>query len=117
MNSSKSNVVTIQKSKSVNVTAKKPSSVPVRVSLDTKKRITSLLSRINKERIGKKVKPSELIDHALQLLTETQLKEIGEKSLSNRDRMELLFKQATKSKRNLSRDEFLGLLIEGKLTK
>jgi hypothetical protein len=44
------------------------------------------------------------------------LEEIGARLLTNKERMEILDSKLSKAKRGLSRDEFLGMLLEGKIT-
>jgi hypothetical protein len=48
--------------------------------------------------------------------TDEQLAEICNKTLSNRDRMELLYMKLVKDKRVTNREEFLGMLLEGQVT-
>ena len=91
-------------------------STPVRIRQKTKAKLELLLRQANKNRPGKKVKGDDLVLFALNLITEQHLAEICNKSLSNKDRLELLFLKLTKERRCSSRDEFFGLLLEGKVT-
>ena len=90
-------------------------SVAVRVRCKTKSRLEHLLRKANKDRLGKKVKIDDLILFALGLITDTHLADICSKTLSNKDRMELLYRKLSKEKRGITRDDFFGMLLDGKV--
>ena len=69
----------------------KLASVAVRVRCKTKSKLEHLLRQANKDRLGKKIKIDDLILFALGLITDTHLADICTKTLSNKDRMELLY--------------------------
>ncbi|TWW10030.1 hypothetical protein E3A20_08360 [Planctomyces bekefii] len=96
--------------------AKGNSSIPVRISAQGKGKLDALVARINKDRVGRRVKPDDLICYSLDLLTDQHLQEIGARLLTNKERMEILYGKLSKANRGLSRDEFLGMLLEGKVT-
>jgi hypothetical protein len=96
--------------------AKGNASSPVRIRAQCKGKIDALIARVNKDRVGRKVKPDDLICYSLDLLTDQHLQEIGTRLLTNKERMEILYSKLSKTKRGLSRDEFLGMLLEGKVT-
>lgn len=89
---------------------------PIRVSQKTKTKLAQLLDRANKGRVGRKVKGEDLVSFSLELISEQHLSEICSRTLRNRDRMELLFLKLTKERRCSSREDFFGLLLEGKFT-
>ena len=91
-------------------------SFPVRLRAQSKARLDALVARINKDRAGRRVKPDDLICYSLDLLTDQHLQEIGARLLSNKERIEILYSKLSKTKRGLSRDEFFGMLLEGKVT-
>lgn len=91
-------------------------SSPVRIREKTKAKLELLLRQANKDRLGRKVKVDDLMMFALDLITEQHLTEICNKMLSNKDRMELLYRKIAKDKRGITRDEFIGMLLEGKFT-
>jgi len=78
--------------------------------------LDDLLRRANKQKLGRKVKTDDLICFCLNLLTDEHLEQICNTTLTNRDRMELLFRRVAKERKGLTRDEFFGLLIDGKVT-
>jgi len=100
----------------VNKAAKVNASFPVRLRAESKRKLDALLARVNKDRVGRRVKPDDLICYSLDLLTDNHLQEIGARLLTNKERVEILYRQLAKTKRGLSRDKFLGLLLEGKVT-
>jgi len=91
-------------------------SVEVRVRHKTKSKLEQLLRQANKDRLWKKVKVDDLVLFALGLISDQHLAEICSKSLSNKDRMELLYRKLAKEKRGITRDEFVGMLLDGKVT-
>ena len=79
-------------------------------------KMDELLKRANKHKLGRKVKTDDLICFSLGLLTDEHLEQICNKTLTNKDRLELLFRRVAKERKGLTRDEFFGLLIDGKVT-
>lgn len=96
--------------------SKETASIPVRIRSKTKEKVDAYLARINKDRLGRKVKPDDLICFSLDLLNDAHLEEIGTSLLTNKERVEILYRKLAKTKRGLSKDEFLGMLLEGKVT-
>jgi len=88
----------------------------VRIRHNTKVKLEQLLRQANKERLGRKVKVDDLLVFALGLITDQHLAEICNKTLSNKDRMELLYRKLSREKRGITRDEVLGALLDGKMT-
>ena len=89
--------------------------VPVRIRAGSKEKNDALLARINKDRVGRKVKADDLICFSVDLLTDAHMEEIGARLLSNKERLELLYRKLAKAKRGLSRDKFLGMLLAGQV--
>jgi len=92
------------------------STSPVRVSPKTRGKLDQLLRQANKDRLGRRVKPDDIMAFALGLVTDEHLAMICNQTLSNKDRMEVLFRRIAKERRGLNREEFFGLLLDGKLT-
>ena len=92
-------------------------SAPIRIRTKTKLKLEQLLQQANKHRCGRRVKADDLMSYALELLTEQHLAKICEGTLTNKDRLELLYSKVSKEQRGLSRDEFLGMLLAGSLSK
>lgn len=99
----------------VNKAANANASSPVRLRAQSRAKLDALVARINKDRAGRRVKPDDLICYSLDLLTDQHLQEIGARLLTNKERIEILYSKLSKTKRGLSRDEFLGMLLEGKV--
>jgi hypothetical protein len=51
----------------------------------------------------------------LDLLTDAHLDEISAKLMTNKERVEILYRKLAKTRRGLTKDDFLGMLLEGKL--
>ena len=102
------------KSKQRSVT--KLSSAAIRISHKSRMKLEQLLLQSNKDRFGRKVKADDLISFSLELLTDEHLAEIRNKLLSYKDRLELLFRRVSKERKGLTRDDFFGMLLDGKVT-
>lgn len=81
----------------------------------TRDKMDDLLRRANKNKLGRKVKTDDLICFSLELVTDEHLTQICDKTLTNKDRLEILFRKASKDRKGLTRDEFFGLLLDGKV--
>ena len=88
-------------------------SAPIRVKHKTRTKLDQLLRQANKDRMGRRVKADDVIAFALDLVTGEHLASICSATLSNKDRFELLFAKL-EEKKGLSREQFLGLMFEGK---
>ena len=112
------------KAQSVNTTesemkqtgAAKLQTAPVRIHHKTKSKLEQLLKQANKDHIGRRVKTDDLILFSLGLVTDEHLAEICTTTLSNKDRLELLFRKLFKDKRAKSREDFLRMLLDGMVT-
>jgi hypothetical protein len=91
------------------------SSAPIRVKQRTKAKLEQLLKQTNKDRVGRRIKADDLIWCGLALINDAHIAEIRDNSLSNKDRMELLFQQFLQSRRGATREDFLGELLKGNL--
>lgn len=91
-------------------------SFPIRIRPSTRSKLDELMRRANKQKLGRKIKADDLICFSLALLTDEHLEQICNKALTNKDRLELLFRRVAKERKGLTRDEFFGLLIDGKVT-
>lgn len=92
------------------------STSPIRVRRSTRDKLDELLRRVNKQKLGRKVKIDDLIYFSIELLNDVHLELICDKALTNKDRMELLFQKFSKERRGATREEFFGMLLEGKVT-
>ena len=115
MNILETNSVTDAQSKTKQKT-KADIAAPIRIRQSTRVKMDELLKRANKHKLGRKVKTDDLICFSLGLLTDEHLEQICNKTLTNKDRLELLFRRVAKERKGLTRDEFFSLLIDGKVT-
>ena len=96
-------------------TSKAKASSPVRICARSRDKLDAMLARVNKDRFGRRVTADDLIGYGLDLLTDTHLEEIGTRLLSNKERIEIMYRKMVKARKGLTRDEFLGMLLEGKM--
>ena len=94
--------------KSANKTAQFSS---VRLTSATKKRLSTILRGVNKKGFGKRVKASQVIELSLSLLSDHHIKQLQEKSISNADILEMRFREYSKKHGKISKDDFLGILL------
>jgi hypothetical protein len=105
-----------EKSKVKHLRLPKCASSPIRVDAGAREKLTLLLKRANKQKLGRRIKAGDLIRFSLELLTDAHLEAIRNQVLTNIDRMELLYRNVSKERRGITRDEFFGLLLDGKVT-
>ena len=95
--------------------AKRSSSSPIRIQKQAKEKLDTLIARANRNRVGRKIRADDIIGYSLNLLTEEHLKDLLSRRLTNKERIEILYGQLSKTKRGRSHEDFLGMLLEGKI--
>jgi hypothetical protein len=83
----------------------------IRVQLETQRKAERLLAVANKKKFGRKVKVDQLLNIALDLVTERHLESLQEQSLTNEDRKELLRQKYIETRGNITRDDFTGFMM------
>jgi hypothetical protein len=83
----------------------------IRVQLETQRKAERLLAVANKKKFGRKVKVDQLLNIALDLVTDRHLESLQERSLTNEDRKELLRQKYIETRGQISRDEFTGFMM------
>lgn len=73
-----------------------------------------VLQKVNKKTYGKKVKPDDLIQKSISLLSDDHLEEIKQSTMSNSDRLEIAYQEYCKGNGQISKDEYFGLLLKVK---
>lgn len=96
----------------IKTSQKKSQFSAVRVSSSTQKKLSQLLLKANKKTFRKRVKADQLLSLSLSLLNDVHIKNLQEGSLSNTDKLEMRFKDYVKKNGSISKDEFLGKLLE-----
>lgn len=86
--------------------------IAIRVSKTTAKAIKLLLQKLNKKSYGKRVRPDDLIQKAISLLSDDHLEEIKQSTLTNSDRLEIAYQEYCKTHGQISKDEYFGLLLK-----
>jgi hypothetical protein len=88
--------------------------VPIRISHGTRKLLQDIMDKANEKELGRRIKVDEVIAKGLSLICSDHISELIDNSLTNSDRVELLYMQYAKNK-NISKDAFLGKLLRGEL--
>tara|TARA_Y100000590_G_C15627280_1_gene979850 strand:+ start:262 stop:633 length:372 start_codon:yes stop_codon:yes gene_type:complete len=83
----------------------------IRVRKATAKKIKEFIKELNKKDFGAKIVIDDLIKKLLTFVNQDVLFEIQEESLSNEDKLERTYQQYKKENPDVSKDEFLGILI------
>ena len=91
----------------------KGNSTPIRILRPTAKALKSLLQKLNKKPLGRKVRADDLILKALSLLEEKHFEQIKKLTLSNADRLELFYREYCKAHGHITKDDYLGVLLHG----
>lgn len=86
--------------------------VPIRVHKDIARAIRRDLAKLNKKDFGRRISFSDYVAKAISKLTDDDKRELQEASLSNADKLELLFRQQSKTgDAQFSKEQFLGRLL------
>lgn len=94
----------------------KPSStVPIRIKRPTAKHLSQLLAQLGKKPLGRAVTSDDVIAKALALLEEKHLEEIKLQTYSSENRLEIEFKNYCKVHGQISRNDFLGKILNAAL--
>jgi hypothetical protein len=83
----------------------------VRIRRETKKKILTDLAALNKKDFGRKITVDDYVQLAIALIRPDQLERLKEQSLSNRDRMELKYKEYCAAHGKVSKDDYIGILL------
>jgi len=87
--------------------------IHVRVTEKTRELLTSVLKKVNSKERGRSIKADEVIALALNLITSVEIKQLQEASLSNADRLELSYQKYIRENSPISKDEWIGILLDG----
>jgi repressor of nif and glnA expression len=86
--------------------------VPIRVHKDIARAIRRDLAKLNKKEFGRRIRVDDYVAKAISKLTEDDKRELQQASLSNADRLELMYREHAKGNPSqFSKEQFLGRLI------
>lgn len=86
--------------------------VPIRVHKEIARTIRRDLAKLNKKEFGRRIRVDDYVAKAISKLTEDDKRELQKASLSNADRLELMYREHSKGNHSqLSKEQFLGRLI------
>ena len=91
--------------------AAQSTSTSVRVRRETKRRLFTELAKVNKKTFGKKVHLDAVISRALDRLTDHDIVDLQETSLSNADRLEIAYRDHIKAHGATTKDDFIGIML------
>lgn len=84
----------------------------IRVSDETKSLCDRILKKANQKKIGNKIKSDEILKLGLNLIKETDIKQLQSASLSNEDRKEKLRQIYVKKIGRITKDQFTGFMMK-----
>ncbi len=87
---------------------------PVRLQQSTFQKLTDLLAKVNQKEGGKRVRADDVILLALSMVSDSHIVQLRDKSLTNADRVDKAYRDYVVQKGVISKDAFLGLLLDGK---
>jgi hypothetical protein len=94
------------------VSKPKPASVSTTA---IRKKILHELAKANKKDFGRKLRAEDLIAVAITLVQPEHIKQLQEATLSNADRLEQQYKDYVAKHGNLSKDAFIGKLLNAEV--
>jgi hypothetical protein len=89
---------------------------PIRINALTKEKLSSEIAKANKKQFGRRITADDVINLALTLVTDHHIKLLQTKSMSNHDRIDMMYAEYTKKNGYVSKDDFLGSILS-KFTK
>ena len=93
--------------------AKKNNASGIRVSKATKKLASQIKDKANEKQFGKKVQIDKIVAKALTKLTQDDIKDLQDNSLTNGDRFDRDYVAYCAKHGKVSEDEYLGLVMSG----
>lgn len=85
---------------------------PIRIKKQTHRALRSILKKANNKASGRNVKADDVITTAISLLTDEHIKDLQEATLTNADKMDRRYKDYCSKNGFISKDQFLGKLLE-----
>ena len=86
---------------------------PIRVSTATHKILQHLMVRANDKDLGRKVRADEIVNVALFLVLHEHIDQLQAATFSNADRLELSYRRFIMTGPKITKDEFLGRILNG----
>ena len=86
-----------------------------RIKAETDRKLLAILKRLNSKEFGRKLRADDVIKLSISLLKDEHFKKLQDTTLTNTDRLELLYKQHSSKDKNITRDSFIGLVLAGKI--
>jgi Rps23 Pro-64 3,4-dihydroxylase Tpa1-like proline 4-hydroxylase len=84
----------------------------LRISPDTHKKCERIVAMANKKANGRKIRIEQVLNLALDLVNDEQIKELQERSLTNEDRKEILRQKYVAIRGMISKDDFTGFMMK-----
>ena len=85
--------------------------IPIRIHKPTARLLSSMVTKLNKKNLGKRVKADHVIAKGLSLLQEVHFEEIKAATYSSADQLELEFRKYCQLHGSISKDEFLKKIL------
>lgn len=87
--------------------------VSLRIKKKTKSEIETKLKLANKKQRGRKITVDQIVQIAISKVTTEDIRHMQSNSLSNEDKLENLRLIYSKKHKNVTPDQFIGLLLSG----
>jgi hypothetical protein len=89
----------------------------IRIAQTTEKKLAKALLTANKKKFGRKIKADQVLNLALEILTDDHIRLLQEQSLTNEDRKEQLRQSYILEVGPISKDQFTGFMMTGEFQK
>jgi len=98
----------LSKDGSSNSIKKIETTIPIRISKQTKKILDILVKKSNSKKFGRVLKADDLVLIGLKKISDGEISKLQENSISNKDRMEMAFSKYKKSHQSVTVMNFWG---------
>ena len=88
---------------------------PIRVTKATARTVRAIVNKLNKKPLGRRVTFDDVVSQAISLLQKEHLEGIKRATYSSQDHMELQYREYCRLHGQISKDKFLGLLLQSGL--
>lgn len=86
-----------------------------KLDIETSKLLSQLKEKVNKKSFGRKVKDSEIIRTAINLVGVAEIQQLQESTYSEQDRLRIVHEKFQKQNGKISLDQFIGKLMRGEI--
>ncbi|MBT4761944.1 MAG: hypothetical protein HOO06_09630 [Bdellovibrionaceae bacterium] len=88
---------------------------PIRVRKATSRTIRTVLNKLNRKQLGRRVTVDDVVAKALTMLTDESLEEVKQSTFSSKDHLELQYQEYCQKNGQVTKEKFLDMLLKAGL--